>query len=249
MSKLDPIGLHKVREYNPDRVRTKLFCQMYFSTSVTISPYRRRLRRCDLPLVDVTLTRPSWIPCVTYNRLFFLRDLQLAVLFAWPAICCSFCVTCDWSFFLQGAPNSAVWSKPVGLNQPTFCITLFSAPTKNNNLMFAALIAFRNGDEVNKREGGGERLSIPPHLGFSSLIVDLYLKYPRWRPSLLQRNNKRLLFENEYVQQGGCSLHLVWPQLMTSYTRNWVPVPFRNPLGQISGKRKSSPRPSKNTKS
>ena len=42
--------------------------------------------------------------------------------------------------------------------------------------MFAALIAFRNGDEVNKREGGGERLSIPPHLGFSSLIVDLYLK-------------------------------------------------------------------------
>ena len=229
MSKLDPIGLHKVREYNPDRVRTKLFRKMYFSTSVTISPYRRRLRRCDLLLVDVTLTRPSWIPCVTYNRLFFLRDLQLAVLFAWPAICCSFCVTCDWPFFLQGAPNSAVRSKPVGLNQPTFCITLFSAPTKNNNLMFAALIAFRNGDEVNKREGGGERLSIPPHLGFSSLIVDLYLKYPRWRPSLLQRNNKRLLFENEYVQQGGCSLHLVWPQLMTSYTRNWVPVPFHNP--------------------
>lgn len=167
-----------------------------------------------------------------------LRDLQSAVLFAWPAIGRSFCVTCDLLFFLrdlrlavlfQGAPNSAVRSKPVGLNQPTFCITLFSAPTKNNNLMFAALIAFRNGDEVNKREGGGERLSIPPHLGFSSLIVDLYLKYPRWRPSLLQRNNKRLLFENEYVQQGGCSLHLVWPQLMTSYTRNWVPVPFHNP--------------------
>lgn len=108
MSKLDPIGLHKVREYNPDRVRTKLFRKMYFSTSVTISPYRRRLRRCDLLLVDVTLTRPSWIPCVTYNRLFFLRDLQLAVLFAWLAICCSFCVTCDWPFFLQGAPNSAV---------------------------------------------------------------------------------------------------------------------------------------------
>ena len=125
MSKLDPIGLHKVREYNPDRVRTKLFFQMYFSTSVTISPYRRRLRRCDLLLVDVTLTRPSWIPCVTYNRLFFLRDLQLAVLFAWPTICCS---------FLQGAPNSAVRSKSVGLNQPAFCITLFSAPPKITTL-------------------------------------------------------------------------------------------------------------------
>ena len=134
MSKLDPIGLHKVREYNPDRVRTKLFCQMYFSTSVTISPYRRRLRRCDLLLVDVTLTRPSWIPCVTYNRLFFLRDLQLAVLFAWLAICCSFCVTCDWPFFLQGAPKSAVRSKPVGLNQPAFSITLFSAPPKITTL-------------------------------------------------------------------------------------------------------------------
>ena len=165
MSKSDPInqsinqfGLHKVREYNPDRVRTKFFCQMYFSTSVTISPCGWRLCRCDFLLVDVTLTRPSWIPCVTYNRLFFLRDLQLAVLFAWPTICCSFCVTCDWTFFLQGAPNSAVRSKPVGLNQPAFCITLLSAPTKNNNLMFATLIAFRNGDEVIKREGGGERL-------------------------------------------------------------------------------------------
>ena len=43
-SKSDPIGLHKVREYNPDRIGTKLFRQMYFSTSGTIGPYTWRGR-------------------------------------------------------------------------------------------------------------------------------------------------------------------------------------------------------------
>ena len=182
---------------------------------------------------------------MTHDRLFFLRYPRLAVLFALPAIGRSFCVTCDWPFFSREAPNSTVRSKPVGQNQPAFCITLFSTPTKNNNLMIAALLAFSNGDEVNERGGGGERLSFPPHQGFSSLIVDLCLKYPRWRPCFSQRNTKRSLFKNEYVLQGGLQLTSCMTQLMAGYTRNWVPVPFSNPRGQISENRKSSPRPSK----
>ena len=63
MSKSDPTGLHKVREYNPDRLRMKLFRQQYFSTSGAIGPYKWCLRKRNQNiwpplLVDVTLTRP-----------------------------------------------------------------------------------------------------------------------------------------------------------------------------------------------
>ena len=54
MSKSDPTGLHKVREYNPDRLRMKLFRQQYFSTSGAIGLYKWCLRKRN---------QNMWLPC------------------------------------------------------------------------------------------------------------------------------------------------------------------------------------------
>ena len=54
MSKSDPTGWHKVRECNPDRLRTKLFRQQYFSTSGAIGPYKWCLRKRN---------QNMWLPC------------------------------------------------------------------------------------------------------------------------------------------------------------------------------------------